>query len=239
MEQTRNHSAFREGIKDGTPIALGYFAVSFSLGIAMKNAGLSSIEGFFMSFFNMASAGEYAGIQVIASDASYFQMAVITLITNARYLLMSCAFSQKFSEDTAMADKLLCGFCITDELFGMAIAKDGYLNPHYYYGAMAVTLPAWSFGTAIGIIAGNILPARIVSALSVALYGMFLAVIIPAAKKDKAVMVVVLISFVYSFIADYIPFLKNFSDGQIVIIGTLLIAGLAAVIQPIKEDAEQ
>ena len=190
METTQKPYAFSrkvfyEGMRDGVPIALGYFAVSFSLGIAARNAGLTPIQGFFASLFNNASAGEYAAFSLIAAGATYLEVAIITLIANARYLLMSCALAQKFAPDTPFFHRLIIGYDVTDELFGITIARPGYLNPFYTYGAIALAAPAWAMGTALGIIAGNLLPVRVVSALSVALYGMFLAIIIPPRPEES------------------------------------------------------
>ena len=177
--------AFRFGMRDGIPIGLGYLAVAFSLGITARNAGLNAFQGFLISLLNNASAGEYAGITVIAANAAYAEIAIVTLITNARYLLMSCAMSQRLEPGLSLGHRLLMGFDITDELFGIAIARPGYLEPFYTYGAMLTAIPCWATGTACGIIAGNIMPARVVSALSVSLFGMFLAIIIPPAKKIR------------------------------------------------------
>ena len=175
MSSQRSYSFSRQvlvnGIRDGIPIGLGYFAVSFSLGIAARKAGLSPFQGFLASLFNNASAGEYAAFTLIAANAGYLQVAIITLIANARYLLMSCALAQRFSPDTPFFHRFLIGYDVTDELFGITIARPGWLNPYYTYGAILVAAPAWSIGTALGIIAGNLLPLRAVSALSVALYG--------------------------------------------------------------------
>ncbi len=179
----KHSTALREGIKDGIPIGLGYFAVSFSLGIAARNAGLTALQGFLASLSTNASAGEYAAFIIIAADAPYLEMVLVTLITNARYLLMSCALSQKFSPDTPLYHRLLVGYDVTDEIFGITIARPGILDPFYNYGAILVAAPAWATGTALGIIAGNLLPLRIVSALSVALYGMFIAIIIPPGRN--------------------------------------------------------
>ena len=162
---------------------------------------------------NNASAGEYAGITVIAANAAYAEIAIVTLITNARYLLMSCAMSQRLEPGLSLGHRLLMGFDITDELFGIAIARPGYLNPYYTYGAMLMDMPGWSIGTSLGIIAGNILPERVVSALSVALFGMFLAVIIPPARKNKVVAVLVALSFAASFAS--IAFTFSFSCASI------------------------
>ena len=231
-----NSTALRNGIRDGMPIGIGYAAVAFSLGIAMRNAGMNAFQGFLISMLNMASAGEYAGVQVIMADAAYIEMALVTLIANARYMLMSTALSQRFSEKTAFFHRLIVGYCITDELFGIAINQEGYLNPFYYYGALLVAIPGWSFGTALGIIAGNVLPARIVSALSVALYGMFLAIIIPPARKDKIVAATVISGFALSWCAPYIPFLKDLNAGMKTIVLTLVIASLAAYFFPHQEE---
>ena len=182
-----NRKVFCDGMRDGFPIALGYFAVSFSLGIAARKAGLTPLQGFFASLFNNASAGEYAAFTLIAAHATYLEVAIITLIANARYLLMSCALAQRCAPGMPFYHRLIVGYDVTDELFGITIARPGYLNPFYTYGAILLAAPAWALGTAFGIMAGNALPLRIVSALSVALYGMFLAIIIPPAKKDKVV----------------------------------------------------
>lgn len=228
---------FITGFKDGIPIGLGYFAVSFALGIAMKNAGLTWIDGFFMSLLNLASAGEYAGTQVILASGSYLQMILMTAIANARYMLMSCSLSQKLSEETPTKHRLLIGYAITDELFGIAINRKGYLEPFYFYGGMAASVLPWAIGTSCGIVMGNILPNALVSALSVALYGMFLAIIIPPAKKNKVVLVLVILSFLASYLCTILPILSSISSGTRIIILTMLIAGLAAFLKPIKEDA--
>ncbi len=234
----KNKNAFINGIRDGVPIALGYFSVAFSLGIVAKKAGLNPFQGFLSSMLNHASAGEYAEFTVIIANAPYFEMAFIIFITNIRYLLMSCSLSQKFDSDTSYIHRLLVGFGITDEIFGISIGRAGSLNPYYNYGAMALALPSWSFGTAIGIVAGNILPASIVSALSVALYGMFIAIIIPAAKTDKIVGIVVILSFLASFIVSRIPLFSHISDSMKISLLTVLIAGIAAFLFPIKENEE-
>ena len=152
MNET-NAQVFRKGMKDAIPIGLGYLAVAFSLGIAARNAGMNAFQGFLMSMLNNASAGEYAGITVIAANSPYVEMAIVTLITNARYLLMSCAMGQRLTPGLSFGHRLLMGFDITDELFGIAIARPGYLHPWYTYGAMTVAIPGWAVGTALGVTA--------------------------------------------------------------------------------------
>ncbi len=229
---------FLDGMRDGIPISLGYLAVSFSLGIAARNAGLSPVQGFLASLLNNASAGEYAAFTLIAANAAYLEVAIITLISNARYLLMSCALAQRFSPDTPFYHRLFLAYDVTDELFGITIARPGYLNPFYTYGAIVLAAPAWSIGTALGILAGNVLPARIVSALSVALYGMFLAIIIPPARKNKIVAGLVVISFALSFAGSYLPVISNLSGGTRTILLTVLIAGAAAILFPVKNEED-
>ena len=231
-----SRKVFCEGIRDGVPIALGYFAVSFSLGIAARKAGFTPFQGFLASLLNNASAGEYAAFALIMSGASYFQVAVITLIANARYLLMSCALAQRFAPGTPFWHRLVIGYDVTDELFGITIARPGSLNPCYTYGAILLAAPAWASGTALGIVAGNLLPLRAVSALSVALYGMFLAIIIPPARKDKVVAVLVAISFALSFACNYLPGILALSDGTRTILLTVLISSVAAVLFPVKDQ---
>ncbi len=231
-------SVLLDGMRDGVPIALGYFAVSFSLGIAARRAGFSPFQGFLASLLNNASAGEYAAFALITTGASYLQVAIITLIANARYLLMSCALAQKFTPDTPFIHRLIIGYDVTDELFGITIARKGPLNPWYTYGAILLAAPAWASGTALGIIAGNLLPLRAVSALSVALYGMFLAIIIPPARKSKIVAALVAISFFLSFICNYLPGIASLSDGTRTILLTVLISAAAAILFPVKQEAE-
>ncbi|MBE5870579.1 MAG: AzlC family ABC transporter permease [Lachnospiraceae bacterium] len=225
-------------MKDSIPIALGYFAVAFSLGIVAGKVGLTPMQGFLSSILNHASAGEYAEFTVIGAGAPYLEMAIVILVTNARYLLMSCALSQKFAPGSPMLHRILTGFGITDEIFGISIARKGYLNPYYSYGAMLLAIPAWAAGTAIGIAAGNILPTAVVSALSVALYGMFLAIIIPPAKEDKVVLGLVIISFLVSFLFGRIPVTAKLSGSTRTILLTVVISAAAAICFPRREDPQ-
>lgn len=229
-----NRQALLDGIRDGIPIGLGYFVVAFTLGIIARRADISPLQGFLASLFSNASAGEYAGFMVIAADAPYLEIAVVTLIANARYLLMSAVLSQKFSPDTPFYHRIFVGFDVTDEIFGISVAREGKLNPFYNYGAFIPALPGWSIGTAMGIFAGNILPLSAVSALSVALYGMFLAIIIPPARKDKFICMLVVVSFALSYFAE--NFFGDISAGTRTIILTILIAGAAAIIKPVHEN---
>lgn len=232
-------NVFLEGLRDGLPIGLGYFAVAFSLGIVARNAGLNAVQGFWASFFNVASAGEYALFTSIAAKATYIEIAIITLVVNARYLLMSCALSQRFDENTPMIHRFLVGFGVTDEIFGITIGREGKINPLYNYGAIAIAVPLWSIGTSLGIMAGNFLPANVVSALSVALYGMFLAIIVPPAKKNIVIAIAVIVSFVASYCFNVLPYIKTLSSGTRTIIITVVISSALALIKPVVDLDEE
>lgn len=233
-----NRSCLRNGIRDGLPIALGYFAVSFALGLAARNAGFSALQALVASVTNNASAGEYAAFAIVAAGGTYWEVAVMTLIANARYLLMSCALSQKLPVDTPLGHRLLVAYDITDEIFGISVARPGKLNPWYTYGAMLVAIPGWGAGTFLGVVLGNILPLRAVSALSVGLYGMFLAIIIPPARHSRVVAGLVAVSFLLSFAANRWAALAALSPGVKTIVLTVVIALGAALLFPVKEDGD-
>ena len=239
IKNQQNRLAFSQGMKDGVPIALAYFAVSFSLGIAAKNAGLNAFQGFLVSALCTASAGEYVGFTMIAASATLAETAIATLVTNARYFLMSCAMSQKMKPDMPFFHRFIIAHFVTDELFGIAVNRKGSFNPFYSYGAILVSVPCWSFGTMLGVIAGNIMPLRLVSAFSVALYGMFIAIIIPPSRREKPVATVVVAAFVLSSIAAYLPALASVADGTKTIVITVIVAALAAVVFPHKDEEVQ
>ena len=228
-----NRKKFREGLRDGLPIALGYLAVSFGIGLSCHTAGISAFQGFLMSLLNNASAGEYGGITVITDNSGVFMMVVMTLIINARYLLMSCALSQRLHPDTPLVHRLLIGFDVTDELFGIAIAQEGFLNVWYFFGAMCAALPGWSLGTLFGALAGNLLPVWAMNGFSVMLYGMFLAIIMPEGKKNHVVLSAILVSFALSLLAA--KFLPQLSDGMRILLLTILISAGAAILFPREE----
>lgn len=231
-----NRQAFIRGMKAGVPIALGYFAVSFSLGIAAKAVGLTPFQGFLASLLNSASAGEYALFSLIGAGASLVELVFVTIVANGRYLLMSCALGQKFPEDTPLIHRFGVGFYITDEIFSLSITTPGKLNPFINYGAIAVAVPAWSVGTALGIVAGNILPANIVSALSVALYGMFIACFVPPAKANKILLCAIPMCFLLSYLAFRMPYIGDLSEGTRAVILTVVIATVLAIAFPIKDE---
>jgi len=231
-----NKQAFRNGVRDGIPIATGYFAVAFTLGIAAKNAGFNAIQATIVSATNLASAGQYAGFTMVKEAATYIEMALMILVANARYMLMSSALSQKFSPDTPFIHRFLVGYGVTDEIFGISIGVPGKLNPRYAYGALLVAVPGWSLGTFLGVLMGNILPDNIVSALSVGLYGMFIAIIVPPARKNKVVLGCVVISMLASLVCEFAPLISAIPSGIRIIILTVVIASVAAILFPVKDD---
>jgi predicted branched-subunit amino acid permease len=230
----KNSSQWRVGLTDGIPIAIGYLAVSFTFGIMAKNSGLSPFQATLMSFSNLTSAGQFAGLGLIAASAPYWEMAVTQLVINLRYCLMSCALSQKLGRETPLAHRYLVAFGITDEIFGVSVCKKGELSPFYTYGVISVACPSWALGTFIGVVSGGILRQKLMSALSVALYGMFLAVIIPHARSDRVLSVLIPASMLSSLLFAKIPALSQFSPGFKIICLTVLIAGAAAILRPIE-----
>lgn len=239
MKRRENKYFYLKGIKMGIPIGLGYFAVSFTLGISAGNAGMTAVQAMLTSLLVNASAGQYAGFTVIAANSGYMEMVVMELIANARYLLMSCALSQKLGAETGLLHRLLIGFDVTDEIFGVAVSVPEKLNPFYNYGMMTVAIPGWSLGTLFGVVMGNILPSSVVSALSVALYGMFIAIIIPPARKNKIIAGLVITSMAASLLFAMLPVVRTLSPGIRTIILTVVIAGGAAILFPVKEERNE
>ena len=235
---TENRRWYGKGIRDGIPIALGYFAVAFTLGIAAKKAGFTPLQAFVSSFTTNASAGQYAGIALIQAGAGLAEIAIMEAVANARYLLMSASLSQKFSPDTPFIHRLLVGYDVTDEIFGISVTVPGYLNPFYSYGAMTMALPGWALGAMLGVIFGTILPPSVVSALGVGVYGMFIAIIVPPARRSRVIAGVVLVSAAVSFAVNRLPFFAALSAGMRTILITVLLSAAAALLFPVKTDTE-
>lgn len=233
-----NRQWYARGLKAGVPIGLGYLAVAFTLGIAAKNAGLTAFQATLTSFLINASAGEFVGFTLIGAGASYLEVAIMELVANARYLLMSFSLSQKLSPKTGIGHRMLIGWYVTDEVFGVSISAPGYLNPYYTYGAISLACPGWAIGTCLGVIVGNILPASLVSALSVGLYGMFIAIFVPPSKTSKVIGGLVLVSMALSFAFNRIPVFDGISSGIKTIILTVAISAAAALLFPIREVKE-
>jgi predicted branched-subunit amino acid permease len=228
-----NMIAWKTGVIDGIPIFLGYVAVSFTFGIMAKSSGLTTFQAVTMSLLNFTSAGQFAALGLITASSSYIEMAVTQLALNLRYSLMSCSLSQKLDSTSGFLHRIFIAHGISDEIFGVSISKDGKLNPFYNYGLMSASLPGWVLGTYLGVVSGSILPDRVISALSIALYGMFIAVVIPPAKGNKQLASVIFVSMVMSFL--FSTFIHITSGFKIVIL-TIVVAGLAARLFPVYEE---
>ena len=232
-----NFAWYRRGLNAGIPIGLGYLAVSFTLGISARQAGLTAFQATLTSLLINASAGEFVGFTLIAAGAGLVEVAIMEAVANARYLLMSFSLSQKLRPEVGILHRMLIGWYVTDEVFGVSISAPGWLNPFYTYGAISLACPGWALGTCLGVIMGNVLPADVVSALSVGLYGMFIAIFVPPCRKSRAILVIVAVSMALSFIVSMIPAFAAVSSGIKTIILTVAISAAAALIAPIKEAA--
>lgn len=230
----RHKTNFICGVQTGIPISLGYLAVSFTLGIAAKNAGLTPWQATLASLTTNASAGEFAGFTLISAHAGYFELALMILISNARYFLMSCALSQKLAPDTTLLSRLLVSFDVADEIFGVSMAFPGTLDPWFTYGVIAIAAPGWATGTCLGCLMGSLLPVGLVRALSVGLYGMFLAVILPPARESRVLAGMIALSMAASLLLSR---LTPLSPGTRILLLTILLSGAAALLFPVKEEA--
>ncbi len=215
---------------------MGYFAVAFSLGIIAAKAGLAPAEGFFSSFFTRASAGEYGTYTLVAVQAAYAEVVAMCLVVNLRYMLMSAALSQKIAPGTSWLHRLLMACCVTDEVFGISVAHPGYTPPAYTYAAALISSLFWASGCAVGIMAGSLLPQQMVTALSMSLYGMFLAIIIPPVHEDRNVLWALIASFVLSGLCAVAPVTGEWSSGMRTVALTIIISAVAAWIKPINVD---
>lgn len=224
-----------QGIKDGMPICLGYLAVSFTFGIVAKQIGLLPIQATIMSFTNLTSAGQFGALDLILTSAPFLEMALLQLVINLRYSLMSCAISQKLDPKTPLYHRFIMATGITDEIFALSVSVEGKLNPFYTYGMMMVAIPGWFFGTLFGVVLGNVMPLNLLSALSIALYGMFIAIIIPPARKNKIILGLIIISMLISTVFVFTPILREISYGFRIIILTIILSSAAAILFPIKE----
>ena len=226
---------FTKGMRDGMPICFGYFAVSVAFGIQAAGIGLSVLESAVLSAANVTSAGQFAALGIIAAGASYIELAFTQLVINLRYFLMSCALSQKLSPAMPLHHRLGIAYGMTDEIFAVSVSQPELLSPFYSYGLIAVAVPGWVLGTVLGAAAGNILPAILTNALGIAIYGMFIAIVIPPAKENRVVAGVVVLSMLLATVFTYAPLLREISSGFRIILITLLVAGGAALLFPLED----
>ncbi|MBQ8893470.1 MAG: AzlC family ABC transporter permease [Clostridia bacterium] len=230
-------SNYLRGLKDGLPVGLGYFSVSFAFGVAAVQSGLSVFTAVMISLTNLTSAGQLAGLSVIAAAGSLIEMAVTQLVINLRYALMSISLSQKLDSSVRAGDRFLMSFGITDENFAIAVAQKGTVTASYFYGLMTLPILCWTGGTLIGAAAGSILPASVLSALGVAIYGMFVAIILPAAKRSMAVAGVALGAAALACCFEWVPVLNRVSGGFAIIICAVIAAAVGALLRPVEDEA--
>lgn len=239
MNTSNSRKLLLSGLKDGVPTALGYLSVAFGFGISAVSTGLSPFAAVLISLTNLTSAGQLAGLSVIANHLPLIEMALTQLIINIRYFLMSLSLSQKLDNSYSFVHRLVTSFAITDENFGVASSKKGLLKPAYMYGLMTLPIFGWTLGTLLGAVAGNILPATISAALGIAIYGMFIAVIVPPAKEDRGVLVAVIIAVAISCAIAFLPFLSFITSGFAIIIAAIVAAAIAALIFPVSCEEEE
>ena len=227
---------FLKGVKHGLPIGLGYLSVSFAFGMQCVSNGLTVLQALLISMTNLTSAGQLAGLQVMITQSSLIEMALTQFIINLRYSLMGLSLGQKLGSTMNTPRRMFFAFANTDEIFAVASAQPEKLHHHYLYGLMLAPYIGWSLGTFLGAAAGQILPEFVCSALGIAIYGMFLAIILPPARKEKPVRVVVLIAIAVSLLFSYLPLLKQVSGGFAVIICAVVAAAVGAVLFPVKDE---
>lgn len=228
-----------KGIKDGIPIALGYFPVSFTFGILAASYGFSWWEATLLSMLNLTSAGQFAGLGIMAAGGSLIEMALSQLVINLRYSLMSISLSQKVDDTIRGIYRWILAFGNTDEIFAVAMSQRGSISRRYLFGLILLPFLGWSSGTLCGAVLGAILPARLESALGIAIYGMFIAIIIPAAKKSRPVLMVVLIAALLSCLFTYVPVLNQISSGFSIIICSIIASAIGAALFPIAGEEEE
>ena len=238
-EQQKTELTFHKGLKDGLPICLGYLSVSFAFGMMAVQGGLPVWVAMLISMTNLTSAGQFAGTALIISGSLYIEIAITTFVINIRYMLMSLSLSQKV--DTAMTNlqRWILSFCVTDEIFAVAMQQKGNINARYFFGLISMPYIGWSLGTLLGATATGILPESVRSALGIAIYGMFIAIIIPPATKAKPVAIVILISVALSCFFKWIPLFDRISSGWVIIICAVIASAFAALRWPVDDDKEE
>ncbi len=229
---------FQYGLKRGLPIAIGYLPVSFTFGLMAVNGGLPVWLAIFISLSNLTSAGQFAGTNLIFQGAGLFEIGLTTFIINIRYMLMSLSLSQKIDSKIGLWKRLIFSFGITDETFSVASMEQGKLSSTYMIGLISGPIIGWSLGTALGAMICSALPQSLANAMGIALYGMFIAIIVPPARKSKAVVVILLLSIFIHCCLRYITYFSFISSGFRVIIATVLSAGIGAFLFPMEDKEE-
>lgn len=230
---------FLQGIKDGSAIGIGYLSVSFTFGLTAVASGLQWWEAVLVSMMNLTSAGQFAGITIMAAAGTYIELALSQLVINLRYALMSISLSQKVDKEFHAGKKMLLGFAVTDEIFAVAMSRKGEVSSRYFAGLAVLPYLGWTLGTLAGAVCGNILPQNVSDALGLAIYGMFIAIIVPAMKRDSRILKITLLAVVFSFALYYLPGLKNISSGFAVILCAVAASAVGAVFFPMEEEMQE
>lgn len=235
----KKFSEFTRGIKDGLPICIGYLGVSFAFGIFAIQNGLGIKEAVLMSMTNLTSAGQFAAVPVILGGGTFIELILGQIIINLRYLFMSVSLSQKLDKSVKISDRLIISFANTDEIFAVAVSNKEDVGRGYMYGLILTPYAGWSIGTFLGAALGTVLPHIIVSALGIAIYAMFAAIVVPQTEKDKKMLMCVLFAIMLSCAFYYLPALKLVPEGFVIIICSLLASGIFACFAPIKGEERE
>lgn len=227
---------YKEGLKKGVPICLGYLPVSFAFGVMCVNGGISPIVATIISLTNLTSAGQVAGVTLMMQCASIFEIAFTVLIINLRYILMSLSLSQKIDPKTPWYKRILMSFSITDEIFGIASIEKKEIKLSFMMGLLTTPLLGWVLGTVLGSFFAGMFSEKLLASMDIALYAMFIACVIPVAKKQKNVLFCAVIAIVISCILEYIPIFSFIGLGFKVIIATIIACTVASFVFPMKED---
>ena len=227
---------FRRGLVDGIPICLGYLSVSFAFGIFAVESGLALWQAVILSMTCVTSAGQLEAVPIFAGGGGLLELAVSQLVINMRYALMSVSLSQKLDEEVRLRDKLTIAFINTDEVFAVASGRKGSVSKWYMFGLILTPWLGWAGGTLTGAVAGNILPAIVTSALGVAIYGMFVAIVVPEAKKNRPTALCVLLAVALSCVFYYVPVLRAIPSGFTIIVCAVVASAVMACVAPIEEE---
>ena len=230
---------YTAGMKAGMPVCIGYFSVSFGFGAMAVAQGLQVLHAILISATNLTSAGQFAGLTVIAAGAALIEMVLTQLVINSRYALMSLALGPRFGPSVSTWKRLFCAFFNTDEVFALGMARGQQLTASYFLGAGTVAAIGWIGGTAMGALAGSVLPLSVRSALGVMLYGMFIAIVVPQAREEKPILLSVVLALVFSCLFAWVPGLKEISAGLAIVICTVAAAALCALFCPVDEEVAQ
>ena len=231
-----NNNEYRVGVNRGLPVGMGYFSVSFGFGAMAVSQGVKTLDAVLISAANLTSAGQFAGLTLIVAAATLWEMVLTQLVINSRYALMSLALSQRMGEKIGLLPRLLIAFFNTDEIFAVASMQEGTLGRRYLWGLALIPYLGWSGGTLIGAAAASLLPDRVASAFGIAIYGMFLAIIVPPAKHSRAVLGVVALSVAMSSLFQWLPALKGISAGFVIIICAVAASALGALLRPVEQE---